>query len=125
MAPCSTAGQLPSSLASLDALGGADDHQRVARLQPDVGGRGGDVAAHDGHDRHAGAAAGLGVGDRLAGVRAALADRQPVDGQALDPLGERGQVLDQPGRAEQLGQGVGLLVGELHHLLQASGSSRS
>src|SRR5918994_3762470 len=81
----------------LDALGGADDDQGVAGLEDGVGGRGGDgaVAAHDGHDRHAGAAAGLGVGDGLAGVRAARPDRQPVDGQPLDPVGQRGQVLDQ------------------------------
>jgi hypothetical protein len=45
----------------------------------------------------------------------------PVDGQALDPLGQRGQVLDQPGRAQQLGQGVGLLFGELDDLLTGVG----
>src|SRR5918992_325862 len=49
----------------LDALGGADDDQGVAGLEDGVGGRGRDgaVAADYGPDRHAGAAAGLGVGD--------------------------------------------------------------
>src|ERR671921_530221 len=114
----------PQQLAQLlDALGGADDHEGVARLEAGVGGRGRDgaVVAQDGHDRHPGAAAGLGVGDGPAGVRAARPDGQPVDGQALDPLGEGGQVLDQPGRPQQLGQGVGLLVGELDDLLAGVG----
>src|SRR5918992_937489 len=114
----------PQQLAQLlDAPGGADHHQGVLGFQTLVGGGGRDgaVAAHDGHDRHAGAAAGLGVGDGLAGVRAARPDRQPVDGQPLDPLGQRRQVLDQPGCPEQLGQGVGLLVGELDDLLAGVG----
>src|SRR4029450_6178398 len=68
--PCCTP-SAPKQLAELlDALGGADDDEGVTGLQAGVGrrGRDGALAAQDGHDRHPGAAAGLGGGDGSARI---------------------------------------------------------
>jgi len=79
------------------------------------------LVAQDRHDRDAGAAARLGVGDPAAGVRGASGDRQPVDGQALDLLLQLGERLGDARAAEQPAQRLALRSRELHHLLGGVG----
>src|SRR6266536_4355559 len=98
------------------ALGGADHHDHITGVEDEVRARAGEhvPVAHHGHDGGAGAGPGAGVPQRPAGVARAGRDRDLLADQALDLALQLGKPLDDAGRAEQLGQRVGLLRVQHH-----------
>src|SRR5437763_11688122 len=97
-----------------DAFFGADDDQDVALAQRlGRAGRGQDVlVAHDRDDRRAGAGAGPSVRQRPVHERAARFDVDLARLEARHFAGQLGEAFGDPRRAQDLGDGVGLLVGE-------------
>src|SRR5262245_36877484 len=106
-----------------DALGGADHHGGVGGLEAELRSRRGDrrAPAQHRHDRDAGAGAGARVADGPGREGGPGRDRQPVDRQPLHLLPEPAEPLRDAAGAEQLGEGVAVLVAQLDHVLAGVG----
>ena len=97
-----------------DTLFGADHNQDILRPQHLSRPRRGEhlLVAHDRDDRRTGAAAGLGVAQRVVHEWALRRDADLTRLEPGHPVGQLGEPFGDPRRAENLSHGLSLFVGE-------------